>query len=204
MAPDPDIDRVPAGRPAIFPQQTVRRFFAARNGLFLIDPARLAARFGEDIAEANLLQRCTAHNDGDGACSDGLLVPAFGVEAGYYTVLVRSTETEDAFLPLTHIVHAAGFVLGTATGDLLVCNTDRLSRRDADAATTPFTNYERLVHVTPGWYSVLVVAGIREAESGSGETESDEEWVCCFLLDPQSGQPDFTADLSSTLNFFGG
>lgn len=191
-----DSAQVPLGRPPFFAEQTVRRLYAARNGLFLIDPARLRAHVGDALAEARLLETFTAHGSGAALCREGLMVPAFGVEAGFYTVLIRSTETEGAFMPLTHIAYAAGFLIGTVTGDLAVCNTDRLSRnphRTEDPASV-----ERAVHVPPGWYSVTVVAGIREADD-----QGDEGWICAFLLDPQESQPELTADLSTTLSFFG-
>ncbi len=187
---------VPSGMPAFFAEQTVRGLFAARNGLFLIDPARLAHHVGGNIADSRLLESFTAHGRGVAVCSEGVMVPAFGVEAGYYTVLLRSTETEDALTPLTHIVYSTGFVLGTATGDLVVCNTDHLSR---SPSPSEHANAERPVHISPGWYSATVVAGIREAEQNE-----EEGWVCAFLLDPQEAQPDFTADLAKTLSFFAG
>jgi len=193
-----DANAVPAGKPEFFAEQTVRGIFAARNGLFLVDPARLAAHAGGDLRESRLLESFTAHGRGAAVCGEGLLVPAFGVEAGYYTVLIRSTETEGALTPLTHIVYSAGFVLGTATGDLLVCNSDQFSAR-GDTPPSHRDGGAKPVHVSPGWYSVTVVAGIRDSD------ESVEEgWVCAFLLDPQEIQPAFAADLSVTLSFFAG
>jgi hypothetical protein len=189
---------IPPGRPSFFDQQTVTGLFAARNALLLIDPARLAATLGDDAGGARLLESFTARGRGPEICRDGLLVPAFGVEAGYYTVLVRSTETEGAFTPLTHIVYSAGFVLGTETGDLLVCNADHF-REDAAPVARHAGGSGRAVRISPGWYRVTVVAGIRDAEEGDGEG-----WVCAFLLDPQERQPEFTADLSMTLSFFAG
>lgn len=205
-----DSTAVPLGRPTFFVEQTVRGLFAARNGLFLIDPARLEAHLGGDAAESRLLESFTTRGSGAEVCRTGLLVPAFGVEAGYYTVLVRSTETENAITPLTHIVYSTGFVLGTVTGDLVVCNTDRLARRDAAAGShrgDDPAGAGRPVHVSPGWYSVTVVAGIRESDespSQSPDGAAAEGWVCAFLLDPQESQPAFTGDLSRTLSFFAG
>ncbi len=201
-----DSSAVPLGSPAYFAEQATHGFYAARNGLFLIDPARLEAHLGRDVRDTQLLESFTRSGRGQEICAQGLVVPAFGVEAGFYTVLVRSTETEDAFTPLTHLVYATGFVLGTATGDLLVCNTDWLSRTEATRSAedpelrraSPEQRAARPVHVTPGWYSVTVVAGIRE-EEGDGEG-----WVCAFLLDPQPAQPEFLGDLSKTLSFFAG
>ena len=205
MKPPIDIASIPNAKPAYFAPQQIHGMYAARNGLFLIDSERLHARLGPDIPGSRLLETFIPSGRGAALCQDGLLVPAFGVEAGFYSVLVRSTETEDAFTPLTHLVYSAGFVLGTATGALAICNTDRLSHNPQQRSDRPAA-VEHSIQVSPGWYSVTVVAGIEEtaAENASHGDTPREGWVCCFLLDPQSAQPQFTADLSTTLSFFAG
>jgi hypothetical protein len=192
--------------PAFFEPVAIARFFAAGNALFLIDPARLLATYGETTG-SNLLHRLTATGDGNNAFASGIAVPALGVEAGHYTVLVRSTATEEAMIPLTHIVYSTAFVLGTETGDLLLCNAERLADwRPGHAPDTrlqlPLSGFERPVHVAPGWYSVTVVAGIRQTQEHAVTADGNEEWVCAFLLDPCAEQPVFAADLKQNLNFF--
>jgi hypothetical protein len=191
-----DANAVPPGRPAFFAQQMASGLFAAHNALFLLDPERLHASIAGDMKEARLLESFTARGRGMQLCVDGILVPAFGVEAGYYTVLVRSTEMEGALMPLTHIVYSAGFVLGTATGQLLVANADYLS---GEPVSAEHRAAQKPVQVSPGWYRVTVVAGIRDTEEGG-----DEGWICAFLLDAQETQPHFAADLTTTLSFFAG
>ena len=206
---------MPEKFPKAFEPLSIPRFFAARNALFLIDPARVIEAFGEAALGSDLLHRFTQQRASDAVWTDGIAVPAFGVEAGYYTVLIRSTATEEAMIPLTHIVYSTGFVLGTETGDLLLCNADRLadwqpghlpafnpSRNPETHARLPILGFERPVRVAPGWYAVTVVAGIREAGEDAAEP-ANEEWVCAFLLDPRTERPMFTADPDRTLNFFG-
>ena len=82
-----------------------------------------------------------------------------------------------------------------------MANTDRLQawqpgQLPEGQEEHPLSSFERTIHVTPGWYSVTVVAGIVASEE-SGE----EEWVCAFLLDPSDLQPGFTADLGKSLTF---
>ncbi len=207
--------------PAAFEPVAIPRFFAARNAFFLIDPARVMEKFGEPALGSNLLHRFTVGIASEAVWSEGIAVPAFGVETGYYTVLVRSTATEQAMIPLTHIVYSTGFVLGTTTGDLLLCNADRLAdwrpghppvldrsasghgRHPEEHGPLPLSGCERPVHVAPGWYAVTVVAGIRQAEEDGVTDQGGEEWFCAFLLEPRTEQPAFTADLQHSLNFFG-
>ena len=193
--------------PAFFEPVAIARFFAAGNALFLIDPARVLAAYGESVIGSNLLDRLTTTTEGKKAFASGMVVPALGVEAGYYTALIRSTATERAMVPLTHIVYSTGFVLGTETGDLLLCNAERAADwRPGHTPDTrlqpPLSGFERPVRVAPGWYSVTVVAGIRQPEERAVTEDEDEEWVCAFLLEPCTEQPVFSADLKHSLNFF--
>lgn len=174
--------------PEPFPPQQIRRIFAAGEVLFLVDPERL-----DQLGGASLLPQLSART-GQRALAGGAVIPAIGLEPGHYTVLVRSTATEAAMMPLSHLVFSTGFVLGTATGALEVWSGDRLSPEPSRAESP-----ERRIAVTPGWYGVTVAAGIRQDDDGN----DTQEWVCCFLLDPQPAPPSFTADLTATLSFFG-
>jgi hypothetical protein len=202
-APQPMKDAGEA--PGAFEPITLRRFYAAGNAFFLVDPARVHETFGEAVLGSDLLHSVTQQRASETAWTEGIAVPALGVEAGYYTVLVRSTATEGAMMPLTHIVYSTGFVLGTETGDLLLCNADRLAAWQPGQPPEPrfpLSSLERPVRVAPGWYAVTVVAGIREA--GEDATEpANEEWVCAFLLDPRTERPAFTADAHRMLSFLG-
>lgn len=181
---------VPEGAlPAYFAPQQVGRVFAAGEVLFLVDTTRLG-----ELGGTSAVRNLGTERRPSPALVAGAVVPAIGLEPGYYTVLVRSTETEGAMMPLAQIVFSAGFVLGTETGELAIWSADQVS-----GASREETTAARLMHVTPGWYSVTVVAGVRLDDDGA-ETE---EWVLCFLLDPQSSQPEFTGDVAKTLGFFG-
>ncbi len=187
-------------QPTYFPPHEERHFYAAQGALFLVDAARvrdlLPAAQGSDLIRT-LTRKSYPHD----LYREGAIVPALGVEQGHYTVSVRSTQTEDAPLPLSHRLFSPGFVLGTETGDLLLCNTDRLQHWSPGTPPEgheehPLANLERPLHVSPGWYSVTVVVGLLDNEDGG-----DEAWVCAFLLDPQSTQPPFTANLGRPLAF---
>ncbi len=187
--------------PEYFEPQEATHLYAAQGAFFLTDPARVLEIMGEDVLGSDLVKTLTRKSYPHDLYREGAIVPALGVEQGHYTVHVRSTQTEGAQLPLSHILFSTGFVLGTETGKLLLGNTDRLQRWTP--GTLPdgreehsLSSFERVLHVSPGWYSVTVVVGILDSEGGG-----DAEWVCAFLLDPADSQPAFTADLAKTLTF---
>lgn len=186
--------------PTYFEPLEQTHFYAAQGALFLVDPARVAELL-PSAEGTDLIRTLTRKSYPHDLYRQGAIVPALGVEQGHYTVSVRSTETEGAPLPLSHRLFSIGFVLGTETGDLLLCNTDRLQQWTPGTLPEgheehPLANLERPIHVSPGWYSVTVVVGMLDDEDGGGEA-----WVCAFLLDPQSTKPSFTADLSKPLTF---
>ncbi|NYF80200.1 hypothetical protein [Granulicella arctica] len=188
-------------QPTYFEAQEAAHFYAAQGAFFLVDPARLHHLMGDDLLSSDLIRTLTRKSYPHDAYREGTIVPALGVEQGHYTVTVRSTQTENAPLPLSHMLFSTGFVLGTETGNLLLANTDRLQHWSPGQLPDgqeehPLSSYERTIHISPGWYQVTVVAGILDNDQGS-----EEEWVCAFLLDPQPSQPTFTADLAKTLTF---
>ncbi|SNT33089.1 hypothetical protein SAMN05421770_107235 [Granulicella rosea] len=184
-----------------FEPQELRRLFAAGEAIFLVDAARLQ-EFRGDSDRPLLNDLLPGAARGARWYAEGAIVPAFGVERGFYTVLVRSTETEGAMTPLSHIAFSTGFVLGTETGELLVANAERLENWQSEGARIVLDGQDagerRGVRVAPGWYGVTVVAGIRD-----NDESGDEEWVVCFLLEPQAEQPEFFADTKKSLNVFG-
>jgi hypothetical protein len=186
--------------PAYFEPQEAAHLYAAQGAFFLTDPARILELMGEAVLGSDLVKTLTRKSYPHDLYREGAIVPALGVEQGHYTVHVRSTQTEGAQLPLSHMLYSTGFVLGTETGNLLLANTDRLQHWTPGVLPDgreehPLASFERVIHVSPGWYSVTVVAGILDSDIG------EEEWVCAFLLDPVASQPAFAADLSKALNF---
>jgi hypothetical protein len=180
----------PDADPRYFPPRELKRVFATGEVLFLLDPARLAELGGTPLLRS--LANPVRHGADPSALTQGVVVPAIGLEPGFFTVLVRSTGTDTAMLPLSHLVFSTGFVLGTVTGELELWSGDHLA---LDSRQLP----RRPVQVSPGWYRVTVAAGIRL----DGEGAETEESICCFLLDPTPTQPEFAGDITQTLGFFG-
>ncbi len=185
---------------AYFEPREQTHFYAAQGALFLIDPARVEAIL-PSAPGSDLLRTLTRKSYPHELYRQGAIVPALGVDPAHYLVAIRSTQTEDAPLPLSHTLFSVGFVLGTETGELLLTNTDRLlqwtpGHLPKGGEDHSLENIERSIHISPGWYSVTVVVGLHESESGDREA-----LVCAFLLDPQTAQPSFTADLARPLTF---
>ena len=185
---------------AFFSPHEEHHFYAAQGAFFLVDPDRVAELL-PSAEGSNLIRTHTRKAHPHDLYRHGAIVPALGVEQGHYTVSVRSTQTEDAPLPLSHRLFSTGFVLGTETGDLLLANTDRLQHWSPGTLPSSHEEYslanlERAIRISPGWYSVTVVVGLLDNANGG-----DEAWVCAFLLDPMPAQPAWTADLTKPLAF---
>jgi hypothetical protein len=183
-----------------FEPQEAAHLYAAQGAFFLTDPARVLEIMSDDVLGSDLVRTLTRKGYPHDLYREGAIVAALGIELGHYTVHVRSTQTEGAQLPLSHILFSTGFVLGTETGKLLLANTDRLQhwspgQLPEGGEEHPLSSYERTIEVSPGWYSVTVVVGIVDSEQG------EEEWVCAFLFEPTATKPTFTANLTQLLTF---
>ncbi|RXH56228.1 hypothetical protein [Granulicella sibirica] len=180
-------------QPVPFAPRQATNFFSGQGAFFLVDPARLE-EIAPNAGGTDLLKALTTTRLGPTLYEAGVVVPALGVEPGFYTVDVRSTVTEDSPLPLTHIVYSTGFVLGTETGELMLCNTDRLQQWNPGAIPStrvalPITGFERTIQISPGWYAVTVVVGLRDVEVETFEQpsqERDDEYN--FNQDPDQAQ----------------
>ena len=207
--------------PAFFAPQHTDTFFAAGDAFFLIDPARLLEIGGAHLLHSDLLRHIAPpmqdpriprkasirRNPTQDLYEQGALVPAFGLERGFYNVHIRSTQTEDAPLPLTHIVFSAGFVLGTETGTLILANADRLqpwapgvTRASTSGGQaghpSPLAGLERTIQISPGWYAVTVLAGLRDApEDANQSTDNVEDDP---RLSAQHYEDDYSQDPEST------
>ncbi len=194
-----------------FELRDAEQFYAAQGALFLVDPARLRELMGDEVLGSDLLKTLTRKSCPHAAYGGGVIVPALGVDQAHFTVTLRSSETTGPPLPLSHMLFSTGFVLGTETGDLLLCNTGRLQHWTPGELPPgkeeyPLSSFERTLHISPGWYGATVVTGLRDARLSGQEYRSrtrgadEEEWICAFLLDPKPVQPSFIADLSQPLS----
>ncbi len=98
--------------------------FPELYGFVLVDPERLDDLYGHAAGGANLLERFSESEDGDRVSREGIAIPMLGLEAGYYTVIVRDPAAPA--VAQTPRVTSGGWVLGTTTGRLVLCGLGSL------------------------------------------------------------------------------
>ncbi|MDG4829323.1 hypothetical protein O7627_08390 [Solwaraspora sp. WMMD1047] len=159
----------------VFPAVRLTGCFPEAHGFVLLDPARLDEHLGADSAGRNLLELFSTTEAGDAVAREGIALPLMGVNAAYYTVLVRHVSDRSPWS--TAVRSSPGWVLGSETGSLLLCGAGHLIR------WTPGHPGHRRVTVPPGWYEVEV----REHDQADGTDDGAYELV----LTPTSAQPTF-------------
>lgn len=165
----------------------LERRFPELYGLVLLDPERLDDLYEHGARGANLLERFTESEDGDRVSREGIVIPMLGLEAAYYTVVLRDPATPG--VAQAPRVSSGGWILGTTTGRLLLCGLGYLARWDPDDPR------HGRIQVPPGWYGVTILGHVLDAGG------PDEEWVIEVVLDPTGEQPPFAGDVSAQLSF---
>ena len=157
--------------------QTIRleKRFPELHGFVLLDPERLDALDEHGARGADLLTRFTASEEGDRVSREGIAVPVLGLEPDYYTVVLRVGTTHGA--SHTSHVRSDGWVLGTATGRLVLCGLGYLARWDPDDP-----KHSR-IEVPPGWYTVTILDSIPNAR------RSDDERLLELVLQRSTTPP---------------
>jgi hypothetical protein len=163
-----------------FPAVRLGGLFPELSGFVLLDAARLDDALGGDATGQNLLHTFTTTDHGDEVTRDGIALPVLGVDAGYYTVIVRHARDRSRW-PTPQLV-ADGWVLGTETGSLVLCGVGYLVDWNADHPR------HRHVAVPPGWYEVQV-RGYLLPEHDPDDAAYE------FVLAPTRVQPRFHGQL---------
>jgi hypothetical protein len=158
--------------------------FAERHGFVLLDPVRLdEAR--PDGQGSDLLTEVLETSLGDELGRSGVAVPATGIDAGSYDLLVHSVD--DPALPGQPLVTSTGWVLSTRGGLLLLGPLALLRRWD------PYDLGWGWVTVPPGHYAVEV-RGYPPAPLDH-EPERPVDGCYAWALRRAAALPWFTADL---------
>lgn len=153
-----------------------RAVFAERPGFVLLDPARLevaaravatAGAVGPTTAP-DLLQLVLETELGAHLARAGIAVPASGIQAGSYDLVVHSSD--DPVIGDRPLVASGGWVLSTEGGLLLLGPLGLL--RDWDRYDLRW----RWVTVPPGHYAVEV-QGFARTEPPTPEVEGTYAWV---------------------------
>jgi hypothetical protein len=158
--------------------------FAELGGFVLVDPARLSEFYGGSACGRDLVTAFTTTDEGDRVVTEGIVIPLLGLAPGFYQIAVRRADEPPCIaVPL---VTAPGWVLGTTTGELLICGLGYLTKWNEEQPS------HRKVTVEPGWYSVEIRAALLE--------DADEEGLYELVLTPVTERPTFTASLSESLS----
>ena len=164
-------------------------------GLLLCDSERLDEYYKGSSRGLDILRRISNISEGEDICAHGLAVPLFIDETADYTVVVRHIAS-DSYLKAAPKIVSDGWLLGTETGNLILCGFDSLMFWDPweeDEDPPRYLSFE----IEPGWYRVELRGGIN-AEEDQGDDQDDEqeeERVFEFVLTPAPDRPPFAADL---------
>lgn len=159
-----------------------RDVFAELTGFVLLDLTGLDAFFGGSARGVAVLARMTQTLDGDRVCEQGIAVPALGVEAGEYDLVLRSSRDPS---PLEDVlVTSQGWTFHSREGRAALCAVGWLHRFDPDAPAV------RHVELDPGWYQVTIRGG-RSSAGG---------WTIEWVLARSAEKPAFAGRVDVALD----
>jgi len=163
-----------------------REVFAELGGFVLSDPGELDRHHGGSASGLDLLELYGTSDEGDAVAAGGLAIPVLGLEAGYYTLVVRGAEATAHLTGPPRLV-SSGWVLHVVSDRLCLSGAGYLKRWDP--------NGPRILHpvVPAGWYEV-------EVRCGFGGVDGEEP-VIEFVLRAATDRPCFAADPSADFDF---
>ncbi len=174
-----------------FPSLQLEHNFPELFGFVLLDPERLEQFCNYQARGQNLVERFTTSEDGDKVAAQGIAIPLMSVDAGYYTIVIRSDE-DDLKLVGTPKLSSKGWTLGTLTGALLFCTAGNLITWDPER----LDKYQRLVTVPPGFYQVEIRGYTCDGP------ERKQDGIFEFILTSVNQLPAFTANLHQNFHLF--
>ena len=168
--------------------QIERALFAELFGFALTDPQALEQFHGQSMLGSDLLGLYTTTELGEQVCACGAMIPVLGVEAGYYSLIVRDSATA-SLLAEAPSATSSGWVLHVVSATVVVCGVGYLSRWNPNAATV------RRITVPNGWYRATIAVG--------APVDAADDYGLEVTLERCEEPPVFTADLSKQLAFTG-
>lgn len=163
---------------------TEERLFPELHGLVLADPAVLDEFHDRRARGRDLLELYATSNVGDAVTAKGVAIPVLGLEAGYYSVTLR---TMSGASPLAQppLDMSTGWLLHVSSGEVVVAGVGYLKNWD------PKHPKVRRVLLEPGWYSLDIVVGY---------ATNDDDFALDFVLQACTSPPQFSADIGWTPN----
>ncbi|MGB4812823.1 MAG: hypothetical protein WBP13_10160 [Methylophilaceae bacterium] len=157
--------------------------FSELFGFVIADPVTLDLFHGGEVLGRDLLSLYTTTSTGESVAQAGVALPILGVEAGFYSIVLRDTSAPS----LLHNTHnkSSGWVLHVTSGTVVICGIGYLMNLN------PNGNAIRHVSIPIGWYSIQI---------SIGDAFNTDDFALEVSLLPCSQQPVFTADLTTTFN----
>lgn len=162
-----------------FREVLLERCFRELWGFVLLDPQRLDEVVDNAVGK-DLMALFSIGDFGDHVTADGIAVPILNLTAGYYTILLRDQAQPTPCAEPA--VSSTGWVLGTQTGDLMLCGAGDLTNWDPDAER------HRRITIPPGWYRLDIDGYVLGPESA-------DDYALVMTLSRTATPPAFTADM---------
>lgn len=161
-----------------------QQLFSELFGFVICDPVKLEAFHGKPILGQDLLAQYSSTDLGERVAMEGAAIPVQGVEAGYYSIVLRDADSPSLLREApSHI--STGWVLEVVSGRIAVCGLGTLSQWD------PASPAVRHMAVPIGWYGVTLWVGALAS--------GDDDYALEIILSRSSTQPRCTADVSQQL-----
>ncbi len=158
----------------------LERCFPELWGFVLLDPLRLDAAV-PDAEGSDLLALFGSGDIGDQVAAEGIAVPMLNLTAGYYTVVLHDRLQAPRWTE--PVLSSSGWVLGTETGELLLCGAGYLTR------WSPSHGGHRRVTIPPGWYELKI-------DVFRLGPDSEDDFALDLTATPVPTRPTWSADLS--------
>jgi hypothetical protein len=170
-------------RAPLFQTKVETSLFSELFGFVLTDPVALERFHKSSIVGLDLLTLYTTTEIGDKVCEAGAIIPILGVEAGYYSLILRDISAPSLLSGLPMAI-SSGWVLEVISGTVALCGIGYLS------SWNPQPKAVRHVSIPIGWYSV---------EVSVGSSINDDDFALEFSLTPWDTRPKFKADVTKRL-----
>ena len=164
--------------------QIERALFAELFGFALTDPLALEQFHGQSMLGGDLLSLYTTTDLGEQACAAGAVIPVLGVEAGYYSIVVRD-HASPRLVAAPDAATSSGWVLQVLSGTVAVCGLGYLSGWNPDHAAM------RRFDVPNGWYRATIAIG--------APVDDADDYGLEVVLERCDEPPVFAADVSKRL-----
>ncbi|MET1079864.1 MAG: hypothetical protein ABWY06_17770 [Pseudomonas sp.] len=161
-----------------------RQLFSELFGFVICDPLKLEAVHGEPILGQDLLAQYSSTDLGERVAMEGAAIPVQGVEAGYYSIVLRDAVSPSLLAEApSHI--STGWILEVVSGQIAVCGLGALSH------WAPASPAVRHMALPIGWYGVELWVGAMAS--------GDDDYALEIILSRSSSRPRCMADVSQQL-----